>query len=590
VTVSALALAVLIAGGAYSVQRIVAERKTADARRADAEVARADSDRRRAAAQELIDFMLVELRKKLAPIGKLSLLEGVGESVRAYYDAVGSDVDLDASPKDLDNRAAALRLLGDVLSGKDSRENAMRSYDAARVVLEHRIAVAPDVDASLALAATHRQIGELQRDLGKLDEARASCDQARAIVEGLVAASPDRTDLRREQANLTGAIALIQYAAKDVKGAVASIGDAATILRALVKDHPEEPQNTTMLAGTLADTAQYQLALGAPDAALTASDEAVSLMESAGEASKTPEYLDKASKYRMFHAMLRQKLGDIAAWKKELAELLALRRRLHDLDPENTTWGRDLGIALLFTGEQNNEDKDYRGALAVLEEAEALFRDLIAKDPNSVQLLLYPATIDGDLGTTHAQLGDDDEAVRYLKACVEDSRVYNERNGKPHGRDAYVSTCDRDLGDLENRRKNLDAAAAAYQDAIALAESEVQAKPGDAYSLHSAAVLYERLGKLRRAQGDTAAAAEAFRKEVAALEPLKDGKDPKFANAYADKCAVVAELLAPTDPAGARAFAEKARATLDALIAAGTLSDEGKSLPADVDKLLAELK
>src|ERR1044071_3755320 len=78
VAVAALLVAILAVGGTLSVRGIVVEREHAEAERALAQ-------RERAGAEDLVKFLLFELRARLSTVGRLDVLSGVADRVDAYY-------------------------------------------------------------------------------------------------------------------------------------------------------------------------------------------------------------------------------------------------------------------------------------------------------------------------------------------------------------------------------------------------------------------------------------------------------------------------------------------------------------------------
>lgn len=75
-----------------------------------AQFARKEADLRRGQAEKLIGFMLGDLRAKLEPMGKLDVLDAVGDEAMAYFSTLG---DRATDPERL-SRAMALRQIGEV--------------------------------------------------------------------------------------------------------------------------------------------------------------------------------------------------------------------------------------------------------------------------------------------------------------------------------------------------------------------------------------------------------------------------------------------------------------------------------------------
>ena len=163
VTVAALAATALIAIGALSLRQIFAERDRVRDQGRVAEQARRIADEQRAAAQQLVEFMLSELRDKLEGVNRLDLLYGAGEAVRDYYTATAAVEPLDAAARR--RRAAALAVLARIAEARGDGVAARRYRDEALALREQLVAAAPG-DADL-----RRELDELRElDLNNIDE------------------------------------------------------------------------------------------------------------------------------------------------------------------------------------------------------------------------------------------------------------------------------------------------------------------------------------------------------------------------------------------------------------------------------------
>jgi tetratricopeptide (TPR) repeat protein len=89
---------------------------------------RREAERQRAQADGLIEYMLTDLREKLEPVGRLEVLDSVGQKALAYYQAQ----DLDAlDPDELGRRARALHLVGEVRDLRGDSEAALKAFREA---------------------------------------------------------------------------------------------------------------------------------------------------------------------------------------------------------------------------------------------------------------------------------------------------------------------------------------------------------------------------------------------------------------------------------------------------------------------------
>ena len=116
VVVAAVLSAMLLVTGGVGLSEVVRQRDRANELAGVARTARTDETRRRAAAEDLIDFMLQKLRDRLEPVGRLDILGEVGDRVLHYYEAAeapGDAADIDVRRGQL---AAAETEVGEALA------------------------------------------------------------------------------------------------------------------------------------------------------------------------------------------------------------------------------------------------------------------------------------------------------------------------------------------------------------------------------------------------------------------------------------------------------------------------------------------
>ena len=86
------------------------------------------AEQRRLAAEDLINFMLTDLRDKLEPVGRLDVLDVVGEKVLDFY-AVQDNSQLNADA--LSRQAAAMHLLGEIRELGGDSDSAVELFTRA---------------------------------------------------------------------------------------------------------------------------------------------------------------------------------------------------------------------------------------------------------------------------------------------------------------------------------------------------------------------------------------------------------------------------------------------------------------------------
>ncbi len=90
-----------------------------------------ESEVRRTQAEALIDFMLVELRSQLEPIGKLDVLDAVGDQALEYFRAL----DNLGSENEMRTRAMAIRQIGEVRLSQGKLAEALAAFQESQKIM-----------------------------------------------------------------------------------------------------------------------------------------------------------------------------------------------------------------------------------------------------------------------------------------------------------------------------------------------------------------------------------------------------------------------------------------------------------------------
>ncbi|WP_295446000.1 AAA family ATPase [uncultured Thiodictyon sp.] len=137
----------------------------------------------RGQAEDLINYMLFDLRDKLQPIGRLALLDGVSRKAAEYFEKLPTDrVSVDSERK----RAAAIYNSGDVRLAQGDLAGALTAYEVG-VAITERLARQDPANAGWQrdLAVSHAKIGLVRQAQGNLTGARESFEKALGIARAL---------------------------------------------------------------------------------------------------------------------------------------------------------------------------------------------------------------------------------------------------------------------------------------------------------------------------------------------------------------------------------------------------------------------
>jgi tetratricopeptide (TPR) repeat protein len=159
-------------------------------------IARNEARKQRGHAENLIEFMLTDLRKKLEPGGHLELMDGVGSEALKYYGAQNPG-NLDA--ESLGRRARALRLMGEISVQRSNPGEALRNFEQASATTEELLARSPSDGQSIF---NHAQnvfwVGEIARQRGDIAKAEASFQRYRGLAERLTVLDANNNDWQAE--------------------------------------------------------------------------------------------------------------------------------------------------------------------------------------------------------------------------------------------------------------------------------------------------------------------------------------------------------------------------------------------------------
>ncbi|MEP6390236.1 MAG: TIR domain-containing protein [Halioglobus sp.] len=151
--------------------------------------ARDDANRRREQADDLIAFMLGDLRDKLEPIGKLDVLDAVGEKALGYFSELGGG---DITPEVTLKHAMAIRQIGEVQMAQGNLQDAFASFEKSLAILTKMRVDSPGTDrVSYEIAQSEFWLGYVHYERLEIDSARQRFRNYLVEARNLVAQNPD---------------------------------------------------------------------------------------------------------------------------------------------------------------------------------------------------------------------------------------------------------------------------------------------------------------------------------------------------------------------------------------------------------------
>jgi tetratricopeptide (TPR) repeat protein len=295
--------------------------------------ARNEAQHQRLQAEGLIEFMLGDLRKKLEPVGRLEVLDSVGEKALAYYGSQEAS-NLDATA--LGHRSRAMHLIGEIRDLRGNPAEAQAAFEQAAATTAQLLAKAPnDGQRIFDHAQSLFWVGYAawKRADGKTAEARFR--EYLELSERLSATDPANLDWRSEVAFGYVNVGMVQLDTGRPAVALASLERAGALLGELVLSRPDLTNELAQNYGWRANALER---LGDYVRALDAQERKLALFRSAPDFSKnkTAQFGVVRSLNPISQYLLAQ--GRVHEAQETAQAALASAVALVAEDPKNLLW------------------------------------------------------------------------------------------------------------------------------------------------------------------------------------------------------------------------------------------------------------
>ncbi|MDH4459029.1 MAG: TIR domain-containing protein [Nevskia sp.] len=223
--------------------------------------ARDEAERSRQQGEELIGFMLGELRGQLEPLGKLGILDAVGDRAMAYF--AGLDRGRDPGPRALAARAKALRQIGEVRFAQGRPGEAVVTLTAARELQRDLVARTPASSALLfELGQIEYWVGYAAWRAGDFDGAETGFRAYRQIAETLVEREPGNREWRTEVAYALSNLGVLAHERKRHAEALPLFQQSMAVVETLLQEGPLPTEVNASLLTALSWQGSTLAALG----------------------------------------------------------------------------------------------------------------------------------------------------------------------------------------------------------------------------------------------------------------------------------------------------------------------------------------
>lgn len=267
--VAASSLAVLALVGLTATSLLQTQRAEAAERQAQA---------RRQQAEDLLTYLLGEMANQLRPVGRLSLLEGIGQ--QALHVLGGQDANDVLSTDDLIKRIKALLMLAEVNLQKDHVDVAADALASAERWLQQAQRQSPDEEGVLRQGTQLAfWVGELALQQGRHDEAVRHWTQHEGIALRWSRKMPGGEEPQLELSYARGNLGTLSLYAMALQEATRLFNEALASSRQLHAAHPDVEEYQKKLCDDLVWALEAAVAAGRHRDALLLSDELLAVLQ-----------------------------------------------------------------------------------------------------------------------------------------------------------------------------------------------------------------------------------------------------------------------------------------------------------------------
>lgn len=433
--------------------------------------ARAVAVAREGQAEELIGFMLGDLRDKLTAMGRLDVLDAVGNKALVYFAAVPAS---QLSNEESYRRAQALQQLGEVRMAQ-GKLPAAASLMRQSLAIATRLASRDSLNGrwQIGLAHSHFWAGNVDWELGNVDSALGHFLPFVTISRRLIAHYPDSLGYREELAYALNNIGFAKEAKGDIAGALTSYRASLGINQDLVNRDPAKLDWQVSLA------AEYNAA-----------------------------------------AVAQRKLGDLSGALVSHDKELAIKEALLAHDTTDSERERYVGIAHAYRGELRMLMGDEAGSLTDARMARAIYAALVAHDTSNASVQWSLAKSDRQIAQVLLERGDASGALSELTAGrALTTRLLLKSPSNPRAAAEAILAGTVQARSLLAMGRVSDALAAA-QHAAASANAAVGKKPSDIERRRAESDAYLAVGDALSRSGDAHAAKDAWSRALAVIDSV----------------------------------------------------------------------
>jgi tetratricopeptide (TPR) repeat protein len=370
--VAMIALVALLGAWRYTVD-LKAERRLALN-------AQADSERRRAQVENLLEFMLGDLRQKLEPVGRLEILDDVGERTLQYVESLKPE---GMSADAITRNAKALTQLGSVRMSQGNLPEAVKMYERALTFARVGAMREPNhKDVQMAYGTAHFWLGDAAQKRGDLLNALLHMRSYLEVAEAQARRYPADQNLQLERAYGHANVGSVLETQGNLREALGHYQISFEIKNARLRRDPNDVSARAELARAVNKLGRLRQTLGDLSGARTQFENEVSTYRVLVQADpRQTQWKQRLGASLAFLAAVRAYMGDLGGALEGAEEALSIDAELALRDPDNVDWQRNYAVALWRVGDFLRMRGEVNRSLELLSRADGVMRVVLSKAP-----------------------------------------------------------------------------------------------------------------------------------------------------------------------------------------------------------------
>lgn len=451
-------------------------------------------------AETLANFMLVDLKDTLEPMGRLDLIAPVAEKVMNYYSVISPS---DYTDTTWSNRAMAMRTLGQI---ELAHGNLIKALGYSNQVLKIRTRLVnkniKNTERQEALSETYTDLGDIEQKRGNLRKTRDWYNRAYSIRFRLARTQPQDPDAQKNYAVSLRKMGEAAFQAGDQKQAYLYSVQARNVLQDLLKHRQVNPKWQAEMVDAYANLGDIERTQGMLNKASEDYTRGYWINDSLLKKARfNPDYRKKRALFMSKFGEIELAHGNLGKAQGYYQQNLDIRERLVRRDPDNTDWQQNLSTAYSQWAEIEQTRGNLDRALEYSLKSFEINQYLVKKDPDNTAWQQDFAGIYDTFGAIEQERGHQDEAWTYFQYSFTIRRYLSQKDPANAGWQQDLAFGYYHLGAIEQARCNLNKAEPFLKKGFAISKNLAEKDPTNPDRQQALEYALHTLGDLERTRG-----------------------------------------------------------------------------------------